>query len=281
MLAQGVHNASRRAKKPFVHYDCSIDEPTVVRSALFGHEKEAFTGADSRTDGAFHEAKGGTLFIDELTDLSWDLQGALRHAVDYQQVRRLGGTKLESVDVRIVCATNVLLERIAKEENRWRKDLFMRLRQAVFQVPPLRTVPEEIPALVTAVVDEWCIARRKSTVTVTEEALATLVDHPWPGNVRELKLALRSALVDCREGVLRASDLHLDPIESEVPIDPRTMRERTHQWAIQVWKACGENVKEAARILDIHPNSMRKHVCQYKEAHPAIVPVAPAERLAS
>ncbi len=161
------------------------------------------------------------------------------------------------------------------------RDLFMRLRQAVFQVPPLRTVPEEIPALVTAVVEEWCIARGRSTVTVSEEALSTLVDHPWSGNVRELKLALRSALVDCRDGVLRESDLHLDPIDSEVSFDPRSMRERSHEWAIQVWKACGENVKEASRILDIHPNTMREHVHEYEVAHPTSVPVVPADRLAS
>ncbi len=281
MLAQGIHNASPRAKGPFVHFDASTEEPTVMRGTLFGHEKSAYTGADAKSDGIFHAAKGGTLFIDEVTDLSWDLQGALRHAVDYQQVRRLGGTKMEGVEVRIICATNVPLEQIKKEESRFRRDLFMRLRQAVFQVPPLRTVPEEIPAIVTEVVEEWRIARGKAAVRVSDEALSTLVDYPWPGNVRELKLAVRTALVECRDGVLRESDLRLDPIEPGMPIDPRTMEERTHEWAIQVWQACGENVKEASRILDIHPNTMRKHVQQYEVAHPTTGPAVSADRLAS
>ncbi len=270
MIAQGVHNASPRKGKIFLPFDASSEQSTIMRGTLFGHEKEAYTGADSKTDGVFQEAKGGTLFLDEIADLDWELQGAIRHAVDYRQVRRAGGTRPEAVNVRLVCATNVPLARLEKETDRWREDLFMRLRQAVFVMPPLREVTEEIPGIVKALVEQRTIGRGKPAVEVSDRAMAALLQYPWPGNIRELKHTVRTALVRAREGVLHASDLRFRSAGWSGRADRRTMRERSDEWACHVWLQCERNWTEAGRILDVHPQTLREHVARWEERCRAI-----------
>ncbi len=270
MIAQAVHNASSRKGKTFLPFDASSEESTIMRSTLFGHEKEAYTGADSKTNGVFQDARGGTLFLDEITDLSWELQGAIRHAVDYRMVRRAGGTRPEPVDVRLVCATNVPLARIEKETGVWREDLFMRLRQAVFEMPPLREVTEEIPGIVKSLVEERTIGRGKPKVEVSDRAIAALLQYPWPGNIRELKHTVRTALVRARNGVLLASDLRFRSKGWTGGADRRTMRERSDEWAYQVWLQCERNWAEAARILDVHTQTLREHVARWEKRSSAI-----------
>ncbi|GEM_PF-3534526 len=269
MLAQAVHNASPRRERPFVPFDVSTEEPTVMRGTLFGHARGAYTGADRESEGVFEAADGGTVFLDEVTDLTWELQGALRHACDYHEVRRVGAVQRASVDVRLVCATNVPLAEIDARADRFRKDLFMRLRQAVFEVPPLRSLPEEIPALARRILEERTIGRGRPAIELSHPAIAALLAYPWPGNVRELKNVLRRALVRCTEGVLRPEHLRLGSVAIPVSADRRSMRARTHDWAIQTWLACDRNVKEASGILEIHPQTLRDHVRQWEEEHGA------------
>jgi len=213
VLARAIHEASPRKEAAFTVFDCTAVPPSLIESALFGHEKGAFTGATVARPGVFERAHGGTLFIDEIGELPLDLQPKLLRALEQRQVQRLGSGTAQPFDARIIAATNRDLS-AQVEAGAFRQDLFFRLSTAVLQVPPLRERLEDLPDLVA-----HFLALGGRALTVTAAALALLRGHPWPGNVRELKNAVDSAAALATGGMLDVKDLvFLRPSPGSGPI---------------------------------------------------------------
>jgi DNA-binding NtrC family response regulator len=197
LIARALYQHSDRAEKPFITVNCAAIPETLLESELFGHERGAFTGADTRRIGRFEQASGGTIFLDEIGDLSPGTQAKLLRVLQEKAIRRVGGNELIPVDVRVLAATHHDLETGILEKE-FREDLFYRLSVVTLRLPPLRERPEDIPALV-----RFLIRRHASDLAVTNpsiqpEAIAWLQNQPWPGNVRQLENVVRQSLLLAR-----------------------------------------------------------------------------------
>ncbi len=189
LVAKAIHGASNRKDKPFVVFDCSAVAPTLIESELFGHEKGAFTGAIKQRKGAFEAAFGGTIFLDEIGELTLELQPKLLRALEQREVKRVGGNERTALDVRVVCATNRDL-RAEVDSGNFREDLYYRLSVVKVHLPPLRERPEDIPLIIKKFLENGRFNRLPSgelkVTRVEDDALKMLQRYQWPGNVREL-----------------------------------------------------------------------------------------------
>mgnify|MGYP001015685276 CR=1 FL=1 len=190
VLARTLHQASPRAKKPFVALNCGAIPEGLIDSELFGHTRGAFTGATHARPGMFVEADGGTLFLDEIGDMPLPVQARLLRALQEREVRPVGSDSVRAVDVRVIAATNVDLTR-AVEAGRFRADLYFRLNVVGLRIPPLRERPEDIPGLIATLLQRHAGAQRP---VLADDALEAMVAYPWPGNIRELENAILHAL---------------------------------------------------------------------------------------
>jgi two-component system nitrogen regulation response regulator NtrX len=186
LVARALQRYSKRASKPFVEVNCAAIPSELIESELFGHEKGSFTGATAQRIGKFEQADGGTLFLDEIGDMSLRAQAKVLRALEEGTIERVGGTKLISVDVRVIAATNKNLEEEIKKGN-FRDDLFHRLRVIPIHVPSLRERRDDIPVLVKSFIDDVCARNGMARKAVTEVALKNLSSLDWRGNVRELR----------------------------------------------------------------------------------------------
>jgi Nif-specific regulatory protein len=186
LIARGVHEASPRARGPYVPLNCGAISPALFESALFGHEKGAFTGADARRDGAFHQAEGGTLFLDEVGELPPTVQAKLLRVLQDRVVVRVGSRRELELDVRVVAATNRDLPTLVAQ-GEFRLDLYYRLSVLPLRLPTLRERPDDVPILVRHMAHEACLAWRREAVQFSEPAMRLMKSHPWPGNVRQLQ----------------------------------------------------------------------------------------------
>jgi nitrogen regulation protein NR(I) len=197
LIARAIYQHSDRVEKPFIAVNCAAIPETLLESELFGHEKGAFTGADARRIGRFEQADGGTIFLDEIGDISLNTQAKLLRVLQEKSIQRLGGRDSLRIDVRVLAATHRDLE-AAMREKQFREDLFFRLNVVVIEIPPLRKRPEDIPDMV-----RYFLARYGAELGIKEpsihpEALRFLQQQPWPGNVRELENTVRKALLRAR-----------------------------------------------------------------------------------
>lgn len=199
LVARSIHQLSARHDKSFVALDCGAIPETLIESELFGYEKGAFTGADRRKEGHFQLAEGGTLFLDEIVNLPLTTQAKLLRALQERQIQVLGGKGPLPVDVRIIAASNVPLER-EMQAGRFRQDLYYRLNEFIIVVPPLRDRREDIVYLANRFFAEAAMELQRQVRGISEEAVQVLLEYSWPGNVRELRNVLRRA-------VLLSSDL--------------------------------------------------------------------------
>jgi DNA-binding NtrC family response regulator/HAMP domain-containing protein len=227
VLADEIHRRSHRAGGPLVKVNCAAIPATLLEAELFGHERGAFTGADRRRHGRFEAATGGTLLLDEIGDLTADLQGKLLRVLQERQVTRLGGNDPVPVDARIVASTH---RDLGAEVARggFRADLYYRLNAVSLLVPPLRERREEIPAFARLAIRRSNELEGTKLAGITAEALDRLYQHPWPGNVRELFNVLGRTCVEKKEGWIRAEDLPLPPVEPslEAPLVRGDLSER-------------------------------------------------------
>jgi PAS domain S-box-containing protein len=194
LLARGIHSMSSRKHRPLVTVNCASLPPTLIESELFGRERGAYTGALTKMVGRFEVADGSTLFLDEIGELSLDLQSKLLRVLDEGKFERLGSTKTLHVDVRIIAATNRDLAREVKE-GRFRKDLYYRLNVFSITIPPLRERPEDIPLLVWAFVKDFQKRMGKEVESIPRKGIESLQSYPWPGNVRELRNVIERAMI--------------------------------------------------------------------------------------
>lgn len=202
VFARAIHEQSDRARRPFIKLNCAALPEGLIESALFGHEKGAFTGAVKRTEGTFERADGGTLLLDEISEMRLDLQAKLLRVLQEQEFERVGGTHPIRVDVRIIATTN---RDLAKEvsEGTFRQDLFYRLSVIPLSIPPLRERPEDIPLLAYRFARQAGVESGRDIQGITPEAIEMLQRHPWPGNVRELKHFVERAVILSGQNVLQ------------------------------------------------------------------------------
>ncbi len=205
LIAETIHQHSRRSTGPFVAVDCGALSPTLIESELFGHVKGSFTGASANRCGLFQEADGGTLFLDEISELPLDLQTKLLRVCQYRQIRRLGSNQSIELDIRILAATNRDTRALIRE-GKFRPDLYFRLGVVSICLPPLRDRREDI-ALLAA----YCLRKfaqcANGAQSISTEAMDALLDYSWPGNVRELENVIERATVLSRNNPIELSDL--------------------------------------------------------------------------
>jgi DNA-binding NtrC family response regulator len=210
LIARALYQHSERANEPFVAVNCAAIPETLLESELFGHERGAFTGAESRRIGRFEQADHGTLFLDEIGDLNPGTQAKLLRVLQAKSFHRLGGKETIEVDVRLIAATHCDLER-AIQERTFREDLFYRLSVVVITLPPLRERREDIPELVKYFLQKYGSELGNEQPSIQPEALQFFQNQPWPGNVRELENAVRKTLL-----LARGYSIRLEQVRSAV-----------------------------------------------------------------
>jgi len=213
LIARILHDHSPRAKGPFVIVDCGSTQPTLLESELFGHVKGSFTHAVRDKKGLMEEADGGTLVLDEIGNISPEMQTRLLRFLQERTIRRVGDTRAIPVNCRVIAATNADLPALVKK-GAFREDLYFRLKVVTLKVPPLRERKEDIPLLTERFLEAFSLAQNRPRVTASAETLRVLMAHSWPGNVRELKHALESGVVFCRGQVLEPGDIQLEQAQT-------------------------------------------------------------------
>jgi DNA-binding NtrC family response regulator len=214
LIARAIHNVSSRSNRPFVKLNCAAIPSGLLESELFGHERGAFTGAVAQKIGRFELANGGTLFLDEVGDIPLELQPKLLRVVQEQEFERLGSTRTQRVDVRLVAATNRNLEQMVGDKQ-FREDLYFRLNVFPIRIPPLRDRAGDIPLLVRHYVDLYAQRMNKRIETIPEAAMAALCRYSWPGNIRELQNFIERAVILTPGNVLQ---IQIDELQSSGPI---------------------------------------------------------------
>jgi DNA-binding NtrC family response regulator len=252
LVSRAIHQHSLRCTRPFVDVNCAAFPDNLMESELFGHEKGAFSGADSMKQGMFELANGGTLFLDEVGELDLKMQVKLLRVLDGAPYYRLGGTRKVMVDVRIVAATNVDL-REAVERGTFRRDLYHRLDQARLDVPALRDRSGDVEALA-----EYFLNKEAAHLRFSPEALDALNSYSWPGNVRELRNVVVKAAIAAEGETITAADLPaaVSRPKTEVLTFGRTLDELEQQAILHALTETGGRQDRAARLLGISQRTL-------------------------
>lgn len=267
-VAQSIHEKSDRAGMPFVAVNCGILPRELAASMLFGHEKGAFTGADTAKQGFFDMAKGGTLFLDEIGTMSFEIQSMLLRVLQENIYLPIGGNKERIADVRIVAATNEDMEQAIKE-GRFREDLYHRLNEFEIRQPSLMECPEDILPLADFFREHFSKELKRETVGFSDEGMRQLLAYSWPGNVRELQNRVKRTVLLAEGPLLEFSDLGTNKQPDKetavsVPVIAPLKDERTEKEAIiNALKVCNGHRKQAARLLKINPSTLYRKMNKY------------------
>jgi two-component system, NtrC family, response regulator HydG len=249
LVARAIHQAGSRRLHPLVVIHCGALTETLLESELFGHEKGAFTGAQYRKKGKFEIAEGGTVFLDEIGDITLKTQTDLLRVLQEREITRVGGNQIIKVDFRCIAATNKDLDTLI-EEGKFRPDLFYRLNVFRIELPPLRGRREDIPVLVDHFVRKFSLAMNKRITRVSPAAMNQLQQQPWVGNVRELENAVERAMVVGQEPELHERDFIFKP-QSLSHDSSKTLEDMERIHILRVVEECGGNQSHAADVLDI------------------------------
>jgi DNA-binding NtrC family response regulator len=270
LVARAIHQASPRKFHPLVVIHCGALTETLLESELFGHEKGAFTGAQYRKKGKFEIAEGGTVFLDEIGDISLKTQTDLLRVLQEHEIVRVGGTQAIKVDFRCVAATNQDLEK-AIEEGKFRPDLYYRLNVFRIELPPLRDRREDIPMLVNHFVQKFSQQMNKKITRVSPTAMNLLQQQPWSGNVRELENAVERAMVVAQEPEIRESDFVFKA--ASVPNGvPRSLDEIERAHILRTLESVNWNQTRAAEILNIDRVTLHHKLKRYGWSKPTAQP---------
>jgi DNA-binding NtrC family response regulator len=267
LVARALHFSGERSGKPFVGVSCAALSETLLESELFGHEKGSFTGAAERRKGKFELAEGGTIFLDEIGDISPKVQVDLLRVLQERRFFRVGGSEEVSVDVRVVAATHVDLAD-AVRQGCFREDLFYRLNVVAIHLPPLRDRPEDVPLLARTFLERLSHELGKEAEDLSEGALKALLAHRWPGNVRELENAVERALVTAKGRVLTEEDFgFLRPVSEAAPgwtVPTHLPLSDVERAVIAATLRRSEgNVKETALVLGIDRSTLYDKLKKY------------------
>jgi DNA-binding NtrC family response regulator len=270
LAARVVHDASARAREPFMNITCSALPESLLESELFGHERGAFTGADRQKRGLLESADGGTVFLDEIGEMVPALQAKLLRFLEEKTFRRVGGSVDLRVDVRVIAATNRNLEDEVRE-GRFRQDLYYRLNVMPVTLPPLRQRTEDIPVLVSFYVDAFNTEFRKKIRRVSAEALDRLKTYGWPGNVRELRNAVERAmlLADGDELTLEHFPVAVAPVKTitdgfALPAAGVNLEELERSLVVQALERAGWNQTRAAGLLGLNRDQIRYRIEKFR-----------------
>jgi DNA-binding NtrC family response regulator len=268
LIARAIHYHSPRRERPFVKINCTAIPENLMESELFGYDKGAFTGANTAKPGKFEEANTGTVFLDEIGDVTPAVQVKLLRILQEREFERLGSNKTIGIDVRVIAATNQDL-RVALEQGTFREDLFYRLNVVPINVPPLRKRKDDIPYLAQYFLDKFARESGRQMEGLTDDALRMLESHYWPGNVRELENVIERAVVLARSPRLTPADIRLDDIHKKpVTADdsflpPGMTLDEYEKWLIQeALRRAKGNKSQAARLLGITRNAFRYRLSQ-------------------
>jgi len=272
MIANAIHYNSLRKNAPFIKINCAALAEPLLESELFGHEKGAFTGADKRREGKFRQAEGGSIFLDEVSEMSAAMQVKLLRVLQERELTPVGGAEVIAVDVRVIAASNKDLKK-EMEQKRFREDLFYRINVVALQVPALSDRKEDIPLLAQHFLQMFAAKNKKNIKGFTPQSMKKLVKYNWPGNVRELMNAVERAVVLSRLEYLDADDLALLMVDNQMTggndqfILPENMPlgEVEKRSILEVVNACGGNKSEAARRLGITRKTLRKKLDKYEK----------------
>jgi transcriptional regulator with PAS, ATPase and Fis domain len=259
LMARAIHNLSLHNARPLVKVDFASLPANLIESELFGYERGAFTGAQTRHIGRFEVANGTTIFLDEIGELPLELQPKLLRVLQEGEFERLGSTRTIKVDVRVIAATNRDLEAEVRE-GRFREDLFYRLNVFPITVPPLRDRMEDIPLLAQFLTEKVSKGVGKSIVQIPHSIIKTMQDYPWPGNVRELQNVIERSVINSSGPKLRLADDLTGPAHKAMPNHLRTLQDIEIDHITRVLEETGwriEGSKGAAVILDINPSTLR------------------------
>jgi len=262
VVARAIHAASPRRLMPMVTIHCGALSETLLESELFGHERGAFTGAQFRKKGKFEVADGGTVFLDEIGDISMKTQSDLMRVLQEKEIVHVGSTQPMHVDFRCIAATNKDLEPLI-EAHTFRSDLYYRLKVVSLHLPPLRERREDIPPLVDHFLRKFCAAMNRAEVPrVAPETMDLLFRHDWPGNVRELENAVERALVVGRGPEMKPADFSFQWQAAVVP-NGRTLEDVERSHIEHVWSESAGNHSRAARTLGIDRTTLYKKLKRY------------------
>jgi two-component system response regulator HydG len=260
LCARAVHAASPRRLNPLVVIHCGALAETLLESELFGHEKGAFTGAQYRKKGSFEVAEGGTVFLDEIGDISLKTQTDLLRVLQEREITRVGSSQPIKVDFRCIAATNKNLEALV-QEGKFRPDLYYRLNVFQIEIPPLRERRSDIPLLVDHFVHKFAASMNKKITRVTPAAMDLLDRFDWPGNIRELENAVERAMVVAQEPEIREQDFSLKLSAPEH--SARTLEDMERAHILCVLEDCKGNQTQAAEILDIDRVTLHNKLKKY------------------
>jgi DNA-binding NtrC family response regulator len=270
LVARAIHFSGNRAEKPFVAVSCAALTETLLESELFGYEKGAFTGAVAQAKGKFEIAEGGTIFLDEIGDISPKLQADLLRVLQERRFYRVGGNQEIEVDVRVIAATNKNLAE-AVQQSKFREDLYYRLNVIEIKLPPLRERREDIPLLAEHLAQRISSELNHDISGISAAALKLLIAHDWPGNVRELENVIERAIVTCRNGMLEEQDFSwlqhrgMPAQDWEVPDVPLGELER--RAIVAALERKHGNVKEASAALGIDRSTLYDKLKRYEISH--------------
>jgi DNA-binding NtrC family response regulator len=270
MIARAIHHHSPRKDRPFVKINCTAIPENLMESELFGYEKGAFTGANISKPGKFEQADTGTVMLDEIGDVPGSVQVKLLRVLQERELERLGSNRTKQIDVRVIAATNVDL-RAALEQGTFREDLYYRLNVMPLNIPALRERKEDIPFLAEHFVQKLSRDLGVRIESITEGAIAKLMEYHWPGNIRELENVMERSMVMASGKVLEASDIRLDVAargrsaqsagDSFLP-DGFTLEQYEQSLIKEALKRASGNKSHAARLLGLTRNALRYRLAQ-------------------
>jgi two-component system response regulator FlrC len=265
VLARFIHDASGRAHGPFVAVNCCALPESLVESELFGHERGAFTGAVGRRAGRFEVASGGTLVLDEVSEIPLGVQAKLLRVLQERELHRIGSSQPVKVDVRVIAISNRDLRREV-QAGRFRQDLFYRLNVLNLNLPPLRQRPGDIPALSRHFLQKYAAAYDSAAETFTPQAMSRLLEYSWPGNIRELENVIQGAVILCLEREIGAERIVLEenpPVAAAAAPGPSVM-EMEKDLILSTLKRLNGNRTHTAKALGVSVRTIRNRLREYR-----------------
>jgi DNA-binding NtrC family response regulator len=266
LIARAIHRNSSRKNENFASVDLGSITETLFESELFGHKKGSFTDAKEDRAGRFEMANHGTLFLDEIGNLSMPLQAKLLTVLQNRKVSRVGSNKDTPIDIRLICATNMPLYEMVKE-NRFRQDLLYRINTIEIEIPPLRERFEDIPLLANHFLKHYASKYDKSVTKISEAAMSRMHKHPWPGNIRELQHALERAIILSATSVLQPEDFNFTPTsgkeDGQLSLDQYNLEEVEKLLIRKVLKKYNGNITQAASELGLTRSSLYRRLEKY------------------